>query len=82
VTSTYLFPFKEDLIRFDFEVGSEDEYICHFKPKEGEGMVKGIHTPPTQVVHDFMGTLVEVPQQEKYHGKPNGLWTPTNNERE
>ncbi|KAF9885509.1 hypothetical protein FE257_012836 [Aspergillus nanangensis] len=30
VTSTYMFPFKEDLIRFDFEVDEEDEYMCHF----------------------------------------------------
>ncbi|OGM43312.1 stress responsive A/B barrel domain protein [Aspergillus bombycis] len=30
VTSTYLFPYKEDLVRFDFEVDEEDEYICQF----------------------------------------------------
>ncbi|KAI0387220.1 hypothetical protein F5Y04DRAFT_239683 [Hypomontagnella monticulosa] len=28
VTQTYLFPFKEDLCRFDFEVDPEDEYMC------------------------------------------------------
>ena len=28
VTQKYLFPFKEDLCRFDFEVDSEDEYMC------------------------------------------------------
>ncbi|KAB2573719.1 Altered inheritance of mitochondria protein 9 [Lasiodiplodia theobromae] len=28
VTSTYMFPFKEDLCRFDFEVAPEDEYMC------------------------------------------------------
>ncbi|XXH00878.1 hypothetical protein Hte_007229 [Hypoxylon texense] len=28
VTETYLFPFKEDLCRFDFEVDPEDEYMC------------------------------------------------------
>lgn len=28
VTSTYLFPFKEDLCRYDFEVDPEDEYMC------------------------------------------------------
>ncbi|KAI1415737.1 hypothetical protein F5Y13DRAFT_207396 [Hypoxylon sp. FL1857] len=28
VTRTYLFPFKEDLCRFDFEVDPEDEYMC------------------------------------------------------
>lgn len=28
VTQTYLFPFKEDLCRFDFEVEPEDEYMC------------------------------------------------------
>ncbi|RDW68300.1 stress responsive a b barrel protein [Coleophoma crateriformis] len=30
VTSTYLFPFKEDLCRFDFEVDAEDEGLCGF----------------------------------------------------
>jgi hypothetical protein len=30
VTSTYLFPFKEDLCRYDFEVAEEDEYMCAF----------------------------------------------------
>ncbi|GKZ57920.1 hypothetical protein AnigIFM49718_003723 [Aspergillus niger] len=30
VTSTYMFPYKEDLVRFDFEVNEEDEYMCEF----------------------------------------------------
>ncbi|KAL4896120.1 stress responsive A/B barrel domain protein [Aspergillus ambiguus] len=30
VTSTYMFPYKEDLVRFDFEVDAEDEYMCMF----------------------------------------------------
>jgi hypothetical protein len=30
VTSTYLFPFKEDIVRFDFEVDDADEYMCSF----------------------------------------------------
>ncbi|RAL08462.1 Dabb family protein [Aspergillus homomorphus CBS 101889] len=30
VTSTYMFPYKEDLVRFDFEVDPEDEYMCQF----------------------------------------------------
>ncbi|PYH31552.1 uncharacterized protein BO87DRAFT_399365 [Aspergillus neoniger CBS 115656] len=30
VTSTYMFPYKEDLMRFDFEVDEEDEYMCGF----------------------------------------------------
>lgn len=25
-----MFPFKEDLCRFDFEVDAEDEYMCDF----------------------------------------------------
>jgi hypothetical protein len=25
-----MFPFKEDLCRFDFEVDPEDEYMCNF----------------------------------------------------
>ncbi|KDN68159.1 putative stress responsive A/B Barrel domain-containing protein [Colletotrichum sublineola] len=28
--STYLWPFKEDVTRFDFEVAEEDEYMCQF----------------------------------------------------
>ncbi|KAJ2976481.1 hypothetical protein NQ176_g4927 [Zarea fungicola] len=28
VTSTYLWPFKEDVTRFDFEVAAEDEQDC------------------------------------------------------
>ncbi|PLB53669.1 stress responsive A/B barrel domain protein [Aspergillus steynii IBT 23096] len=30
VTSTYMFPYKEDLVRFDFEVDPEDEELCSF----------------------------------------------------
>jgi hypothetical protein len=30
VTKTYMFPYKEDLCRFDFEVAPEDEYMCEF----------------------------------------------------
>ncbi|KAF2155475.1 stress responsive A/B barrel domain-containing protein [Myriangium duriaei CBS 260.36] len=33
VTSTLLFPYKEDLCRFDFEVDEEDEYMCNFLTK-------------------------------------------------
>ena len=28
VTSQYLWPYKEDVTRFDFEVAEEDEHIC------------------------------------------------------
>ncbi|KAL4946017.1 hypothetical protein BDV06DRAFT_183419 [Aspergillus oleicola] len=30
VTTTYFIPFREDLVRFDFEVDGEDEYMCAF----------------------------------------------------
>ncbi|OOQ81909.1 stress responsive A/B barrel domain protein [Penicillium brasilianum] len=30
VTSTYMFPYKEDLIRFDFECEPEDEHMWQF----------------------------------------------------
>lgn len=30
VISTYMFPFKEDLMRFDFELDPEDEYMCNY----------------------------------------------------
>ena len=40
VTSTYLFPFKEDLVRFDFDVDAKDEIACRFLPIDG-----GLLTP-------------------------------------
>ena len=43
ITSTYMFPFKEDLFRFDFEVDSEDEYMCQ---GIGNSLVKGFVTSP------------------------------------
>lgn len=43
VTSTYMFPYKEDLFRFDFEVDSEDEYMCQ---GIGNALLKGLITPP------------------------------------
>jgi hypothetical protein len=30
-----MFPYKEDLIRFDFEVAPEDEYMWNFLPIDG-----------------------------------------------
>ncbi|KAF2015771.1 stress responsive A/B barrel domain-containing protein [Aaosphaeria arxii CBS 175.79] len=38
VTSEYLWPYKEDVTRFDFEVDEEDEYMCQFIAK---GMLNG-----------------------------------------
>jgi hypothetical protein len=35
VTSTYMFPYKEDLVRFDFEVAPEDQWMWHFLPLHG-----------------------------------------------
>ncbi|KAM5350396.1 hypothetical protein ACJ41O_006901 [Fusarium nematophilum] len=47
VTQTYMFPFKEDLCRFDFEVDDEDEYMCDFGPVmrllNGGATVNGNH---------------------------------------
>ena len=51
VTSTYMFPYKEDLCRFDFEVRDEDEYMCNvgklfgLKETGGGNIHKGIDTP-------------------------------------
>lgn len=44
VTSTYMFPFKEDLCRFDFEVAPEDEYMCDFGTMvaKANGITNGI----------------------------------------
>ena len=39
-----MFPFREDLVRFDFEVGAEDEWMCEFGA-EGRGVeVEGFET--------------------------------------
>ncbi|KAE8553895.1 hypothetical protein TMatcc_006619 [Talaromyces marneffei ATCC 18224] len=32
ITSTFMFPYKEDLVRFDFEVDPEDEEMYQFLP--------------------------------------------------
>jgi len=37
LTSEYVFPYKGDLVRFDFEVDGEDEYMCR---AIGDGLVK------------------------------------------
>ncbi|TVY88968.1 hypothetical protein LAWI1_G003869, partial [Lachnellula willkommii] len=37
VIKTYVFPYKEDLMRFDFEVDAEDEYMCRLI---GDGLMK------------------------------------------
>jgi hypothetical protein len=45
VTSTYMFPFDEDLCRFDFEVDLKDEYMCAFGPLSYlEGKIAGHKT--------------------------------------
>ena len=44
VTSTYMFPYKEDLFRFDFEVDAEDESICQFLPAGGK-LLQTLITP-------------------------------------
>ncbi|KAH7403864.1 hypothetical protein BKA64DRAFT_670127 [Cadophora sp. MPI-SDFR-AT-0126] len=36
--STYLFPFKEDLCRFDFGVAPEDEYMCNSEKSAKTGL--------------------------------------------
>jgi len=42
VTSTYMFPYKKDTFRLDFEVYDEYEYTCHVV---GNGLAKGFMTP-------------------------------------
>ncbi|KAL4894016.1 stress responsive A/B barrel domain protein [Aspergillus ambiguus] len=41
VTSTYMFPYKEDLVRFDFEVAAEDEWMWSFPDADGDKKMKG-----------------------------------------
>ncbi|KAF7547255.1 hypothetical protein G7Z17_g7868 [Cylindrodendrum hubeiense] len=45
VTQTYLFPFKEDLCRFDFEVAPEDEYMCIFDSALEPPTIDGVRKP-------------------------------------
>jgi hypothetical protein len=45
VTSSYMFPYKEDLFRFDFQVDGEDEYMCR---RIGYGIAMGLITPPEE----------------------------------
>jgi len=45
VTSTYMFPYKEDLVRFDFEVDGEDEYMCRAAEAS---LLNGFMTPPDE----------------------------------
>lgn len=40
-----MFPYKEDLFRFDFEVDSEDEYMCQ---GIGNSLLKGLMTSPSE----------------------------------
>ncbi|CAO2649628.1 Nn.00g070130.m01.CDS01 [Neocucurbitaria sp. VM-36] len=42
VTSEYLWPYKDDVTRFDFEVAEEDEYMCEFLVR---GMMDGGSVP-------------------------------------
>lgn len=35
MTSKYLWPYQDDVTRFDFEVSDEDDYMCSF-------LVKGV----------------------------------------
>lgn len=44
VTQTYMFPYKEDLCRFDFEVDPEDEYMCGFGRDFGGATPKSIRS--------------------------------------
>jgi hypothetical protein len=32
-----MFPYKEDLVRYDFEVGAEDEWMWNFPANEVDG---------------------------------------------
>jgi len=41
VTSTYLWPFKEDVVRFDFEIEQGDEHLIQGVAKAGlRGLVE------------------------------------------
>ncbi|KAF2451959.1 stress responsive A/B barrel domain-containing protein [Karstenula rhodostoma CBS 690.94] len=44
VTSQYLWPFKEDVTRFDFEVAAEDEYMCEFVVKGLSSLSRSVTT--------------------------------------
>jgi len=38
VTAELMFPFREDLVRFDFEVGAEDEWMWDFGAEGRRGV--------------------------------------------
>ena len=38
-----MFPYKEDLVRFDFEIAPEDEYMWHFLPVKGLNGANGVN---------------------------------------
>jgi hypothetical protein len=40
-----MFPYKEDLVRFDFEVDGEDEYMCR---GIGDSIAMRLMTPPEE----------------------------------
>jgi hypothetical protein len=40
-----MFPYKEDLFRFDFEVDGEDEYMCR---GIGDSIAMRLMTPPEE----------------------------------
>ncbi|KAF5487713.1 hypothetical protein CGCS363_v013665 [Colletotrichum siamense] len=52
VTSTYLWPFKEDVTRFDFEVEQADEHMWDFVAK---GIVNGLLEILVLLVKPFHG---------------------------
>lgn len=45
VTSTYMFPYIENLCRFDFEVLPEDENMCDFTKLVGFGTGSQMEVP-------------------------------------
>jgi hypothetical protein len=57
VTTEYLWPYKEDVMRFDFEVDQEDEYMCHWIAK---AHLSGITTSTTTNSSDINEVKVPV----------------------
>ena len=55
-----MFPFKEDLCRFDFEVEPEDEYMCNsieraFVGRKQDSVIEGVLTPTDSDVEGEAG---------------------------
>lgn len=72
-----MFPYKEDLFRFDFEADAEDENMCR---NIGDGIVKGLLTPPgvKKISSDTEAKAWNKTQDTLYEFCFRNIWVPQN----